>query len=72
MLKAIVVATAFGLLPFSAYAADNFSNATLATSLSKDWMTVTDWYMQSVYDPNDNKIGEIMDVLFDKCGKSLR
>ena len=26
-------------------------------------VTVTDWYKQSVYDPSDSKIGEIMDVL---------
>ena len=31
--------------------------------------TVTDWYKQSVYDPSDNKIGEIMDVLVDREGK---
>ena len=31
--------------------------------------TVTDWYKQSVYDPKDNKVGEIMDVLLDKSGK---
>ena len=31
-------------------------------------MTVTDWYKQDVYDPNDNKIGEIMDVLVDQSG----
>ena len=32
-------------------------------------MTVTHWYKQSVYDPADNKIGEIMDVLVDRDGK---
>ena len=31
--------------------------------------TVTNWYKQSVYDPKDNKIGEIMDVLTTKDGK---
>jgi sporulation protein YlmC with PRC-barrel domain len=30
--------------------------------------TMTDWYKQSVYDPKDTKIGEIMDVLVDKSG----
>ena len=30
---------------------------------------MTDWYKQDVYDPNNNKIGEIMDVLVDKSGK---
>ena len=31
--------------------------------------TVTHWYKQNVYDPADNKIGEIMDVLVDRDGK---
>ena len=31
--------------------------------------TVADWYKQSVYDPKDNKIGEIADVLVDKSGR---
>lgn len=31
--------------------------------------TVTHWYKQNVYDPNDNKIGEIEDVLIDREGK---
>jgi sporulation protein YlmC with PRC-barrel domain len=33
-------------------------------------MTVTEWYKQNVYDPQDNKIGEIMDVLMDHEGKA--
>ena len=33
-------------------------------------MTVTEWYKQNVYDPQDNKIGEIMDVLVDREGKA--
>jgi hypothetical protein len=32
-------------------------------------MTVTHWYKQSVYDPSDAKIGEIMDALVDRDGK---
>src|SRR5262249_16072600 len=32
-------------------------------------VTVTHWYKQNVYDPSDNKIGEIMDVLVDRDGK---
>ena len=31
---------------------------------------MTHWYKQSVYDPSDNKIGEIMDVLVDRVGKA--
>jgi sporulation protein YlmC with PRC-barrel domain len=42
---------------------------TLMTTLPGDAVTVTDWYKQDVYDPSNNKIGEIEDVLIDKSGK---
>ena len=45
------------------------SQAGILTSLPAEAMTVTHWYKQNVYDPGDNKIGEIMDVLVDKDGK---
>ena len=40
------------------------------SSIPSDSVTVTHWYKQNVYDPGDNKIGEIMDVLLDKGGKA--
>ncbi len=42
----------------------------IMTSVPTDAYTVTNWYKQSVYDPKDNKIGEIMDVLLDKGGQA--
>jgi sporulation protein YlmC with PRC-barrel domain len=42
---------------------------TLMTTMPGDAVTVTDWYKQDVYDPSNNKIGEIEDVLIDKSGK---
>jgi sporulation protein YlmC with PRC-barrel domain len=45
------------------------SAAQIMTSIPSDSATVTHWYKQSVYDPSDSKIGEIMDVLIDKSGK---
>lgn len=66
MLKHLVVATAIGLAAASAYAAPS---ATLQTSIPQNAQTVTDWYKQNVYDPNNNKIGEVMDVLVDQSGK---
>jgi sporulation protein YlmC with PRC-barrel domain len=39
------------------------------TSIPANSDTVTHWYKQSVYDPSDNKIGEIVDVLVDREGK---
>ena len=40
------------------------------TSIPANSVTVTNWYKQNVYDPGDNKIGEIMDVLLDREGKA--
>ena len=34
--------------------------------------TVSDWYKQSVYDPSDNKIGEIVDVMLSPDGHATR
>jgi|tagenome__1003787_1003787.scaffolds.fasta_scaffold20959684_4 sporulation protein YlmC with PRC-barrel domain len=44
--------------------------AQIMTTVPQNAMTVTHWYKQNVYDPSDNKIGEIMDVLVDKDGKA--
>ena len=49
--------------------ADTMSNARMMGANDQRFVTVTDWYKQNVYDPNDNKIGEVMDVLIDKSGK---
>jgi sporulation protein YlmC with PRC-barrel domain len=44
-------------------------SAQILTTIPANAMTVTHWYKQNVYDPGDNKIGEIMDVLVDREGK---
>ncbi|MGB6651973.1 MAG: PRC-barrel domain-containing protein, partial [Xanthobacteraceae bacterium] len=41
----------------------------LMNSVPSSSVTVTDWYKQDVYDPNNNKIGEVMDVLVSKDGQ---
>jgi sporulation protein YlmC with PRC-barrel domain len=41
----------------------------LLTSVPTSSMTVTDWYKQDVYDQQNNKIGEVMDVLVNKSGQ---
>jgi sporulation protein YlmC with PRC-barrel domain len=43
--------------------------ADIMSTLPDDSATVTDWYKQSVYDPSDSKIGEIMDVLLSPDGR---
>lgn len=43
-------------------------HAQIMNNVPKDSATVSDWYKQNVYDPSDNKIGEIMDVLVSPDG----
>jgi sporulation protein YlmC with PRC-barrel domain len=45
------------------------TNAQMLRQMPAEALTVTDWYKQDVYDPNNNKIGEVMDVLLDKSGR---
>ena len=46
------------------------SAAQIMSSIPANSETISHWYKQSVYDPNDSKIGEIMDVLVDRDGKA--
>jgi sporulation protein YlmC with PRC-barrel domain len=71
--KTIFAAAAIGALSMTAYAAQEAyaaqDMAKVKTEIPASAMTVTDWYKQDVYDPNDAKIGQIMDVLVDKSGR---
>jgi sporulation protein YlmC with PRC-barrel domain len=56
----------------AAYAQQKGSNqgsAQIMTSLPHNSGTVTNYYKQSVYDPSDNKIGEVADVLVSDDGR---
>jgi sporulation protein YlmC with PRC-barrel domain len=44
-------------------------SAEMTTVVPGDAVTVTDYYKQNVYDPSDNTIGEVSDVLVDKDGQ---
>lgn len=58
--------------PLSAAAAGTpakAGSAQIMSSVPAQSVTVTDWYKQSVYDPSNNKIGEIKDVLLSQDGK---
>ena len=44
--------------------------AQILPTIPANAMTVTHWYKQNVYDPSDNKIGEIMDVLVSPEGRA--
>ena len=46
------------------------SAAQIMSSIPANSVTITHWYKQSVYDPNDSKIGELMDGLVDREGKA--
>jgi sporulation protein YlmC with PRC-barrel domain len=46
------------------------SAAQIMSNIPGNSETITHWYKQNVYDPQDNKIGEIMDVLVDQSGKA--
>ena len=43
--------------------------AQVLTTLPGEAATINRWYKQPIYDPADNRIGEIDDVLLDKQGK---
>jgi sporulation protein YlmC with PRC-barrel domain len=43
--------------------------APILTSIPSAMTTITNYYKQSVYDPTDKKIGEIVDISLDKDGK---
>jgi sporulation protein YlmC with PRC-barrel domain len=46
-----------------------FPSAQVMTTVPGDALTVTHWYKENVYDPSDNKIGEVKDVLINHDGK---
>ena len=69
MFKPAMAATVLIAFSMPAYAAGDFPMAAMSTTLPREAVTVTDWYKQNVYDPNENKIGDIKDVLVDKSGK---
>ena len=65
MMKLAGTAVALSLLSTAAFAQGAAPTTNLQTQIPSNAVTVTDWYKQSVYDPKDNKIGEIKDVLVD-------
>ncbi len=67
----ICATAAFAQTPSTMAPANTSSTMTSAvalTSLPADSVTVTNYYKQSVYDRNDNKIGQINDVLVNRDG----
>ena len=64
MHRLLMTAAALAVATGTAFAAGE-----VMTSVPSQSVTVTDWYKQSVYDTQNNKIGDIKDVLVDSEGK---
>lgn len=63
MIKIVAGCVLASALISSAYAA-----TTMSAAPAESW-TVSNYYKQSVYDPKENKIGDVDDVLVNKAGK---
>jgi len=61
-MKKLVMASALAI------AAATAAHAAKTMAPPESW-TVTNYYKQAVYDPKENKIGDIDDMLIDKSGK---
>jgi sporulation protein YlmC with PRC-barrel domain len=71
MKTAAILSLGFLLATGTAYAQQvSAGRAELMSSVPQTSRTVTDWYKQNVYDPSNNKIGEIMDVLIEPNGQA--
>jgi sporulation protein YlmC with PRC-barrel domain len=66
MKRSVTLSCAALLISTAALAA---GNAQLMTTIPSSSLTVTDWYKQSVYNPSNAKIGEVMDVLVGPNGQ---
>src|SRR5262249_21172768 len=70
MLRHVATASALIVALSTSYGYAQSNQAEILKAIPQDAVTVTHWYKQNVYDPSDNKIGEVMDVLLDKQGRS--
>jgi sporulation protein YlmC with PRC-barrel domain len=57
-----------GCLIAAATATGAYAATTMSAAPAESW-TVTNYYKQNVYNPNESKIGTVDDVLVDKSGK---
>jgi sporulation protein YlmC with PRC-barrel domain len=70
MTRLVATASLAALLATSAAVAQSAPSSTQPmNNVPRQSVTVTDWYKQDVYDPSNNKIGEVMDVLVSPEGK---
>ena len=64
-----ILAVAAVMASTAAYAETSTGGGGLLTSVPASSKTVTDWYKQDVYDTQNNKIGEVKDVLLEQDGQ---
>ncbi len=67
-MRSLIVLAAGAVLAASVAFAEPASRD-LMTNVPSSSVTVTDWYKQDVYDPNNNKIGSVSDVLVSPDGR---
>ncbi len=65
-LAALLIA---GFAAGPASAVQDSSAAATTTTVPADALTIATYYNVDVYDPQDNKIGDVNDILLDKAGK---
>jgi sporulation protein YlmC with PRC-barrel domain len=70
MRRPVLTAIVLALLTTGASAQTPTPSTQILQSVPNNSVTVTHWYKQNIYDPADNKIGEVMDVLLDAEGKA--
>jgi len=69
-MKALALAAAGVLIASTAALAQQSTDrGGLMTSIPANSRTVTDWYKQNVYDQNNQKLGEIVDLLVNQSGQ---
>ena len=61
---ALLLAVPFGFTP-----ASSATNEQAITSLPSGALPISDYYNQSVYDNQDNKVGDVNELLVDKDGR---
>ena len=68
IISAAILAISVSTVAFAQQATTTAGPAEIFTRLPAG-TTVTNFYKQNVYDPSDNKIGDVDDVLIDKEGR---
>lgn len=69
VVSAAMLALLFGTAAVAQQPPSTSSPARPLTSLPQDGTPVGNYYRQNVYDPADNKIGEVSDLLVEKDGR---